>query len=91
VLHTDAARARTLGRHFVVGYSYEEVAALAETGLIAGVEALNAGADLLLVAYDGAQFYRIFACASAALEKATLEPARLRDSEARLRRAFPAD
>ena len=30
------------------------------------VEALNAGADLLLVAYDGAQFYRIFACAAAA-------------------------
>ena len=27
------------------------------------VEALNAGVDLLLVAFDGAQFYRIFACA----------------------------
>ena len=27
------------------------------------VEALNAGVDLLLVAYDGAQFYRVFACA----------------------------
>jgi hypothetical protein len=38
VLHTNAAQARTLGRHFVVGYSsFEEVAALAEKGLIAGV------------------------------------------------------
>jgi len=27
------------------------------------VEAINAGVDLLLVAYDGAQFYRIFECA----------------------------
>ncbi|MHC2158677.1 beta-N-acetylhexosaminidase [Bradyrhizobium ottawaense] len=27
------------------------------------VEAINAGVDLLLVAYDGAQFYRVFACA----------------------------
>ena len=33
------------------------------------VEALNAGVDLLLVAYDGAQFYRVFACASAGLEQ----------------------
>ena len=31
------------------------------------VEALNAGVDLLLVAFDGAQFYRIFSCAVAAL------------------------
>ena len=31
------------------------------------VEALNAGVDLLLVAFDGAQFYRIFTCASDAL------------------------
>jgi len=27
------------------------------------VEAINAGVDLLLVAYDGAQFYLVFACA----------------------------
>src|SRR5947208_14757646 len=27
------------------------------------VEAINAGVDRLLVAYDGAQFYRIFQCA----------------------------
>src|SRR4051794_18106476 len=33
VLHTDAAQAQILGRHFVVGYSsFEEVAALAEKG-----------------------------------------------------------
>jgi len=29
------------------------------------VEALNSGVDPLLVAFDGSQFYRIFACASA--------------------------
>jgi beta-N-acetylhexosaminidase len=55
------------------------------------VEALNAGVDLLLVAYDGAQFYRIFACASAGFERGKLDPAMLRDSEARLRRALPLD
>ncbi|KKY40022.1 beta-hexosaminidase, partial [Vibrio parahaemolyticus] len=32
------------------------------------VEALNAGVDLLLVAYDGLQFYRLFACATDAAE-----------------------
>ena len=38
VLQTEAAQARTLGRHFIVGYSsFPEVAALAERGLIAGV------------------------------------------------------
>ena len=36
------------------------------------VEALNASVDLLLVAYDGAQFYRIFACASAGFEQESL-------------------
>src|SRR3954452_23678915 len=33
------------------------------------VEALNAGVDLLLVAYGGAQFYRIFDCASGELDQ----------------------
>ncbi len=33
------------------------------------VEALNAGVDLLLVAFDGAQFYRIFTCASEAFAR----------------------
>src|SRR6185312_5188320 len=38
VLRTDAAQARSLGRHFVVGYSsFSEVAALTEKGLISGV------------------------------------------------------
>jgi beta-N-acetylhexosaminidase len=55
------------------------------------VEALNAGVDLLLVAYDGAQFYRIFACASGAAAQGKLDSAMLQDSEARLKRAFPAD
>ena len=38
VLQTDVAQARSLGRHFVVGYSsFPEVAVLAEKGLISGV------------------------------------------------------
>src|SRR5262249_32164464 len=38
VLKTDSALAQRLGRHFVVGYSsFDEVARLAERGLIAGV------------------------------------------------------
>ena len=55
------------------------------------VEALNAGVDLLLVAFDGAQFYRIFACAKAASSQGKLDPVTLWDSEARLKRAFPPD
>jgi beta-N-acetylhexosaminidase len=53
------------------------------------VEALNAGVDLLLVAYDGAQFYRVFGCASDAAEAGKLDLSTLRDSEARLRRSAP--
>jgi beta-N-acetylhexosaminidase len=38
VLQTDAGQARSLGRHFIVGYSsFPEVAVLAEKGLISGV------------------------------------------------------
>ena len=55
------------------------------------VEALNAGVDLLLVAFDGSQFYRIFRCASDAFSQHRLDPLTLRDSEERLRRALPAD
>jgi beta-N-acetylhexosaminidase len=51
------------------------------------VEALNAGADLLLVAYDGAQFYRIFDCALDAYHRGTLDLAMLRTSEGRLMQA----
>jgi beta-N-acetylhexosaminidase len=47
-------------------------------------EALNAGVDLLLVAYDGAQFYRIFQCAHDALVQARLDAGMLQASEARL-------
>jgi len=54
------------------------------------VEALNAGVDLLLVAFDGAQFYRIFACASLA-GRAKLDPAMLGKSEARLDRLLRRD
>jgi beta-N-acetylhexosaminidase len=55
------------------------------------VEAMNAGVDLLLVAYDGAQFYRIFDCALVGSRQGKLDTAMLRTSEARLARAFPAD
>jgi beta-N-acetylhexosaminidase len=55
------------------------------------VEALNAGVDLLLVAFDGAQFYRIFSCAVAASAEGRLDAAMLGHSETRLKGAFPAD
>ena len=55
------------------------------------VEALNAGVDLLLVAFDGAQFYRIFSCAVAASAEGRLDAAMLGDSEMRLKGAFPVD
>lgn len=55
------------------------------------VEALNAGVDLLLVAFDGAQFYRIFACATAASAAGKLDAVMLRDSEMRLKAAFAVD
>ena len=55
------------------------------------VEALNAGVDLLLVAFDGAQFYRIFGCAKEASSRGQLDSGVLRESEARLKRASAAD
>jgi beta-N-acetylhexosaminidase len=55
------------------------------------MESLNAGVDLLLVAFDGAQFYRIFACAKDASSQGKLDPTTLHDSEARLKRALPVD
>lgn len=55
------------------------------------VEALNAGVDLLLVAYDGLQFYRLFACAADAAAQGSLDAAMLHDSETRLRRALLID
>ena len=53
------------------------------------VEALNAGVDLLLVAFDSDQFYRIFACASEAAAQNKLDGDMLRDSDARLLKRFP--
>jgi beta-N-acetylhexosaminidase len=50
------------------------------------VEALNGGADLLLVAYDPSQFYRIFTCASDAAAQNRLDLDALRDSDARLQK-----
>jgi beta-N-acetylhexosaminidase len=52
------------------------------------VEALNAGVDLLLVAFDSDQFYRIFACASEAATQDKLDAGMLRDSDARLEKSF---
>jgi len=54
------------------------------------VEALNAGVDLLLVAYDGSQFYHAFDCASDAFNRHELDLAALCASEARLKRTFGA-
>ncbi|MBR0828962.1 glycoside hydrolase family 3 protein [Bradyrhizobium manausense] len=55
------------------------------------VEAINAGVDLLLVAYDGAQFYRIFKCALDGSREGKLDTAMLRASEARLDKMRPGD
>ena len=55
------------------------------------VEAINAGVDLLLVAYDGAQFYRVFACALDGSRQGKLDAAMLRASEARLERGFSTE
>jgi hypothetical protein len=55
------------------------------------VEVLNASVDLVLAAYDGSQFYRIFRCASDAFSHERLDAAMLRDCEARLKRARRTD
>ena len=56
-----------------------------EHGVCAAVsEALNAGVDLLLVAYDGLQFYRMFHCALSASADGKLDDAMLKGSLARL-------
>lgn len=53
------------------------------------VEALNGGADLLLVAYDGTQFHRVFACARQALSDGRIDLDALRRSDERLARWRP--
>ncbi len=55
------------------------------------VEAINAGVDMLLVAYDGAQFYRVFACALDGSRQGKLDAAMLHASAARLERGFPTE
>jgi beta-N-acetylhexosaminidase len=52
------------------------------------VEALNAGVDLLLVAFDSDQFYRIFTCASEAVAQNKLDLDALRASDVRLERSL---
>lgn len=54
------------------------------------VEAINAGVDVLLVAYDGVQFYRVFACALEGSRQGKLDAAMLRASAARLEKGLPA-
>jgi beta-N-acetylhexosaminidase len=61
------------------------MSAVYQYGLCTGVvEALNAGVDLLLVAFDGRQFYRAMDCALAAQRKGEIERSALALSEARL-------
>jgi beta-N-acetylhexosaminidase len=55
------------------------------------VEAINAVVDLLLVAYDGAQFYRMFECALDGSRQGKLDAAMLRASEVRLGNAVPTE
>jgi beta-N-acetylhexosaminidase len=50
-------------------------------------EALSAGVDLLLVAFDGKQFYRAMDCALEARRQGRLDPAMLDASDRRLRSA----
>ena len=49
------------------------------------VEALNAGVDLSLVAYDGMQYYRMFHCVRSAFCCVELDGKMLRESDARLK------
>ncbi|WP_159009141.1 glycoside hydrolase family 3 N-terminal domain-containing protein [Bradyrhizobium sp. S69] len=62
-----------------------------EHGVCAAVvEALNAGVDLLLVAYDGLQFYRMYDCALGASTGGRLDETMLNNSLARLSSKIPA-
>ncbi|WP_315836127.1 glycoside hydrolase family 3 N-terminal domain-containing protein [Bradyrhizobium prioriisuperbiae] len=49
------------------------------------VSSLNAGVDWLLVAYDGAQYFRIFNCVLEASKRGVLDEAMLSKSNARLK------
>jgi len=48
------------------------------------VDSLNAGVDLLLIAYDGQQYYRAMACALDALHRSRIDRGTLEDSARRL-------
>lgn len=48
------------------------------------IEALNAGVDQLLVAFDSAQYYRIFKCALSGLKRGEIDRAMLARSQMRL-------
>lgn len=48
------------------------------------IEALNAGVDQLLVAFDSAQYYRIFECALSGLKRGEIDKAMLAKSQMRL-------
>jgi beta-N-acetylhexosaminidase len=48
------------------------------------VDGLNAGVDLLLIAYDGQQYYRAMACALDALHRGDIDRATLAESATRL-------
>ena len=50
----------------------------------AGVDAINAGIDLLLVSYDAAQYYEIFHCLLQAAQHGEIDATMLEDSERRL-------
>jgi beta-N-acetylhexosaminidase len=50
----------------------------------AGVDAINAGIDLLLVSYDAAQYYGIFHCLLQAAQHGKIDATMLEDSERRL-------
>lgn len=55
-------------------------------GCDVAVKSLNAGLDLLLIAYDGVQYYRMFDCALAAQARGALDPAMMERSRKRLDR-----
>ena len=54
----------------------------------AGVEAINAGIDLLLVSYDSDQYYEIFHCLQQAAQQDKLDRKTLNESQIRLEQLF---
>jgi beta-N-acetylhexosaminidase len=54
----------------------------------AGVDAINAGVDLLLVSYDTDQYYQVLHCLVRARREGRLLTQRLADSDKRLAKLF---